>query len=978
MDRSVRFSTTSSSTAFSSSAFDPSLVNNSPSGNAPDWHQKYIETKAVLDDALSQLDELRTSSTELETELERELEMSESARRQLEEQVARLERDREESNVKYKSANDLITKLQDELLSQSTIIAGFRTQLVELELTNDHLERGERTVTSTLKDLEGQHATLLEEKILLEGELSRRLEENQRLKDELHDTLSELHVAQKTRDDSKFHASSAAASILSALPHPYRPSPSPQSHSIYGSKFIEDRDGNPHASSLGGNSSTVHSISKLGTTSSGTSQPLRTSTPLLLQPDIISASFTGGYICTTANDARLAQAEPNLVPPETAQNEPSITRKISTNPSVAPTGCPRPPRFPETTPDVTIPSQDTMHLRDSRPRTSSTRLARARLNSRLKEIWKPTREEKAGATIVPAPVAPSVFVGPESYGNPSPDDIVDGDIRSIEGGEPQKGPFAKRATSSGEGKPAIHRRYLVSLAPLQDYYEALEEAIQGGVTVVQVREKTADTREFFEVANRSKAICDKYNVPLIINDRIDIALAIKADGVHVGQDDMSLEVARSLLGPDAIIGVSTGTVAEAHAAISGGADYVGIGAVYPTGSKSNAKLLGVRGVGPILSALEDTPVKAVVIGGITSVNLLRTLHGAVSPNGKHVDGIAVISEIVAAPDPKAAAGHLREILRSFFNAGTSGPSPPLLIPTQATPGITPETLRTASGDLLAVVRKYAPMVHQLTNDVVVNQSANATLALGASPIMATAVEEQEDLAKIPGGLLVNMGTITDKDGMLAAGRWANYNKKPVVFDPVGVGATQFRKTSANELLNAWQATVIKGNAGEIATLLGTGEVESRGVDSVGAGFSDPATAVRTLARRERNIIVLTGKDDYISDGSIVVKLSNGHELLGQITGSGCMVGTAIATFCGAASIDAAHAPNTHAFAGRLVCGDMLAAAVAAVLAVTVAGELAAKNEKVVGPASFLAQLIDELYNLTPEKLIQMANVEVLS
>lgn len=88
------------------------------------------------------------------------------------------------------------------------------------------------------------------------------------------------------------------------------------------------------------------------------------------------------------------------------------------------------------------------------------------------------------------------------------------------------------------------------------------------------------------------------------------------------------------------------------------------------------------------------------------------------------------------------------------------------------------------------------MVHQITNNVVINQSANATLALGASPIMATSVEEQEDLAKIPGGLLINFGTVTDKEGMLAAGKWANYYKKPVVFDPVGVGATTFRKTTA--------------------------------------------------------------------------------------------------------------------------------------------------------------------------------------
>lgn len=293
---------------------------------------------------------------------------------------------------------------------------------------------------------------------------------------------------------------------------------------------------------------------------------------------------------------------------------------------------------------------------------------------------------------------------------------------------------------------------------------------------------------------------------LTLRPRVDIALAIGAQGVHVGQDDMPIEVARSLLGPNAIIGVSAGTVTEAKAAVAGGVDYIGIGAVYPTGSKSNAKLLGVRGVGPILSVLEATDVKSVVIGGclysaresiqltisdpggIKSVNLLRTLHGCVSPNGKHVDGVAVISEIIASQDPEGAASHLSSCLRSFYAAG------PSFIIGSAT---ATATTIPSFANVLDVVRKHGPMVHQITNNVVINQSANATLALGASPIMATSVEEQEDLAKIPGGLLINFGTVTDKEGMLAAGKWANFNRKPVVFDPVGVGATGFRKTVAN-------------------------------------------------------------------------------------------------------------------------------------------------------------------------------------
>ncbi|KAG8936288.1 hypothetical protein FRC02_003225 [Tulasnella sp. 418] len=323
-----------------------------------------------------------------------------------------------------------------------------------------------------------------------------------------------------------------------------------------------------------------------------------------------------------------------------------------------------------------------------------------------------------------------------------------------------------------------------------------------------------------------------------------------AAGVHIGQTDMPLPVARSLLGDKAVIGASVGNVEEAKRAVEEGADYVGIGAVYPTGSKSDAKLLGVRGVGPILTVLGGSTVKSVVIGGVKTVNLLRILHGSVSPTGKHVDGAAVISEIVSSTDPETSARKLRLILDSFLKSGpstyiTSSPDSLAL-----TPAGSNEFVERAS-KLLDKVKDITPMIHQITNNVVTNQSANATLALGASPIMATTPAEMEDLAKIPGALLINYGTIGDKLGMMEAGKWANFYRKPIVFDPVGAGATQYRKSSASELLNVWQPTVIKGNAGEIGAILGSDEVQSRGVDSVGVGFKNPAEVVMTLARRER-------------------------------------------------------------------------------------------------------------------------------
>jgi len=195
---------------------------------------------------------------------------------------------------------------------------------------------------------------------------------------------------------------------------------------------------------------------------------------------------------------------------------------------------------------------------------------------------------------------------------------------------------------------------------------------------------------------------------------------------------------------------------------------------------------------------------------------------------------------------------------------------------------------------------------------------------------------------------------------------------------VGVGATRYRRTSADVLLNTWQATVIKGNAGELAALAKSNEVQSRGVDSVGQGFSDPATFVRNLARKERCVVVLTGATDWVSDGNTVVRLSNGHPYLADITGSGCMVGTCVAIFCAATSMEksttrTADAPED----GLLVRGDMFAAAIGGVLALTVASEYAGKRKDVKGSGTFLPALIDELGKLTFEKIMEAAKVEVM-
>ncbi|KAL4078514.1 Hydroxyethylthiazole kinase family-domain-containing protein [Scleroderma yunnanense] len=499
------------------------------------------------------------------------------------------------------------------------------------------------------------------------------------------------------------------------------------------------------------------------------------------------------------------------------------------------------------------------------------------------------------------------------------------------------------------------------------YHESLEESLRGGVTVVQIREKETDTLEFLEIARESKTLCDKYKVPLIINDRVDIALAVQADGVHLGQTDMPVHVARTLLPPNSIIGVSCNNLDHVRGAVADRVDYIGIGAVWATNTKNLSNpVMGVRGIGTLLSALDGTDVNAVAIGGIKSDNLLRTLHGSVSPSGHKLDGIAVVSEIVASRDPYNSTRTLREIYTDFSALLEQQGIP------RPAPTYTADSIKAGVIDLMRVVRETNPLIHQITNVVVTNQSANATLALGGSPIMATAPEEMEDLSRILGALLINFGTVTSKEGMMLAGKYANREKKPVIFDPVGVGATQFRRQTAAQLLNNWQASVIKGNAAELAALAQSEEVQAKGVDSVGPGFVDPAKFVRDLARRERCVIALTGQTDWVSDGMTIIRLDNGHQLLGKITGSGCVVGTCVALFCAGAWAQA----SSEASSGKLVRGDMLLGAVGGILALTIAAEVAAPQAGVRGSGSFLPALIDALYNLTPESVLERARVQV--
>ena len=172
----------------------------------------------------------------------------------------------------------------------------------------------------------------------------------------------------------------------------------------------------------------------------------------------------------------------------------------------------------------------------------------------------------------------------------------------------------------------------------------VEKALQAGVTVLQLREKTATTRDFYQLALRIKPIARQYNVPLLINDRLDIALAVDADGVHIGQEDLPVAVVRRLIGPDKILGATAATVAAAQTAEREGADYIGSGAMFPTLTKPGKQVLPLNVLAQIKQAVQ---VPVVAIGGITADNLLTLKITG-------VDGLAVVSAIMDSADPAAA------------------------------------------------------------------------------------------------------------------------------------------------------------------------------------------------------------------------------------------------------------------------------------------------------------------------------------
>jgi hydroxyethylthiazole kinase len=261
----------------------------------------------------------------------------------------------------------------------------------------------------------------------------------------------------------------------------------------------------------------------------------------------------------------------------------------------------------------------------------------------------------------------------------------------------------------------------------------------------------------------------------------------------------------------------------------------------------------------------------------------------------------------------------------------------------------------STGASLRSLRERRPLIHQITNYVVMNETANATLALGALPVMAHAREEVEEMVGLAGALVLNIGTLSEHwiESMLIAGRAANERGIPIVLDPVGAGATRYRTATAKRLLDELEVAVVRGNAGELATLVGA-EAEVRGVESIAAP-GDPAELARDAARALGAVAAVTGPVDHVSDGDTSVRVANGHELLATVSGTGCMSTAITGSFLAVK----AEAP--------------LEAAAEALVAFGVAGEDAA--EKARGPGTFHAGLYDALAELDPDTLDGRARIQ---
>lgn len=264
--------------------------------------------------------------------------------------------------------------------------------------------------------------------------------------------------------------------------------------------------------------------------------------------------------------------------------------------------------------------------------------------------------------------------------------------------------------------------------------------------------------------------------------------------------------------------------------------------------------------------------------------------------------------------------------------------------------------------LLEDVRTHTPLVHNITNYVTVNDCANAVLAVGASPIMADDILEAADITAISQSLVINIGTLNQRtvESMLVAGRKANELGIPVIFDPVGAGASGFRNHTVKQILSEVRVAILRGNLSEMSYIAGL-QSNTRGVDSAEEDNKNDAVSVaRRVAEIYGCVAAVTGAVDVVSDGTRVTKISNGHKMLSGVTGTGCMTTALVGAYAGAAKINGS--------------SDYYTAAISGIMTMGIAGEMAYETAGHMGTGSFHINIIDAISILSNEIIEERAGL----
>lgn len=258
---------------------------------------------------------------------------------------------------------------------------------------------------------------------------------------------------------------------------------------------------------------------------------------------------------------------------------------------------------------------------------------------------------------------------------------------------------------------------------------------------------------------------------------------------------------------------------------------------------------------------------------------------------------------------------------------------------------------------LQKIKSQNPLIHNITNVVAANFSANGLLAIGASPLMSAAIEEMDEVPRISNALVINIGTLMGKEvaAMVLAGQTANQVGIPVVLDPVGVGATSFRKQTVATLLKEVKFAAIRGNAGELATIADV-DWQTKGVDA-GKGNANLAEIARIVAEKYHCVAMISGATDYVSDGKRHAQIHNGTPLFPKITASGCLLSAVCGAFLAVAKPE-----------------EYFDAMVEGCTTYALAGELAAEQLSDTQHGQFYVGLLDQLANISPEQVSQLARV----